>query len=118
MPVLRPEHLLHALVEVLGDLARPVAELHVQLTGGALELRLDELGVGGGLLAVEHPGADRDRVEHRLDRILAVLLALADEPDGAAVLDDEAVDREHVADHLDVGMSEGSGRFHEGNVPN
>ena len=77
-----------------------------------LELRLDELGVGAGLLAVEHAGADLDRVEHDPDRIVPVLLALADEPDGAFVVDDQAVDRDAVADHADVRLPEWSCCFH------
>ena len=36
----------------------------LQVVGRLLELRLDELGVRAGLLAVEHAGADLDGVEH------------------------------------------------------
>ena len=110
--VLRAEDLLDALVEVLRHLAGAVGELGVQLGGRLLELRLDELRVGAGLLAVEHARADLDGVAHRLDRIVAVLLALADEANGALVLDDEAVDRHAIADHADVGLPEWSRGFH------
>ena len=84
---------------------------------GLLELGLDELGVGGGLLAVEHARADLDGVADRPDRIVAVLLALAHEPDGAFVLDDQAVDHEAVADRADVRLSEGGGCFHGSHPP-
>jgi hypothetical protein len=112
MPVLRPEHLLDTLVEVLGDLARTVRELAVQLDGGLLELGLDELRVGARLLAVEHARPDLHGVTDRLHGIVAVLLARADEANGALVLYDEAVDRHAISDHADVRLPEWSGGFH------
>ena len=83
-----------------------------ELGGGALELGLDELGVRAGLLAVEHARADLDRVADQLGRILAVLLALRDEPDGALVVDDEAVDDHAIAHDPDVRRPEGCCSFH------
>ena len=85
---------------------------HVQLRGRALELGLDELGVRAGLLPIEDARADLDRVAHQLDGVLAVLLALGDEPDGAFVLHDEAVDDHAPTDDPDVGRSEGCCSFH------
>ena len=84
----------------------------LQLARGLLELGLDELRVGAGLLAVEHARADLDGVADRLDRVVAVLLARANEADGALVLDDEAVDRDAIADDADVRLPEWSGCFH------
>ena len=92
------EDLVDALAQMLGDRACLFGELAVQLRGGALELGLDELGVGAGLLAVEHARADLDGVADELDRVLAVLLALLDEPDGAFVVDDQAVDGHAITD--------------------
>jgi hypothetical protein len=112
LAVLLAEDRRELLLEELGDRARLGAELLLHLARGLLELRLHELRVRAGLLAVEHAGADLDRVEHGLDGIVAVLLALADEPDGAFVLDHEAVDRDAVADHSYVGLPEWSGCFH------
>src|SRR6185437_13060164 len=112
MTVLRPEHLVDALVEKLGELACAVRELAVQVVRRLLELGLHELRVRAGLLAVEHAGADLDGVADRLHGVVAVLLALADEPDGALVVDDEAVDRHAIAEHPDLGVPEWSCRFH------
>ena len=53
---------------------------------------LTKSALAPGLLAVEHAGADLDRVEHQPRGVLAVLLALAREAHGARVVDDEAVD--------------------------
>jgi hypothetical protein len=100
------------LLEVLVDRARLVRELMLERARGLLELRLHELRVRAGLLAVEHAGADLHGVEHRLHGVVAVLLALADEPDRAFVLDNEAVDGDAVTEHADVGMPEWSGCFH------
>jgi hypothetical protein len=110
--VLGAEDLLDALVEVLRHLARPIGELGIQLGGRLLELRLDELGVRPGLLAVEHARADLDRVADGLGRVLAVLLALANDAHRAVVVDDQAVDRDHVAEYADVGLPQWSGCFH------
>jgi hypothetical protein len=110
--VLRPEHLVDAIVEELRELARTVRELTVQIVRRLLELRLHELGVCAGLLAIEHARADLDGVQHDPDRIVAVLLALTDEPDGAVVLDHEAVDRDPVAHHAHVCLPEWSCSFH------
>ena len=112
VPVLRAEHLLDALVEVLGHLACPVGELRVEVRGGLLELRLDELRVRAGLLAVEHARADLDGIADRLRRVVPVLLALANDANRALVVDDEAVDRDDVAEYADVGLPEWSGCFH------
>ena len=82
----------------------------VELARGPLELRLDEVGVGAGLLAVEHPRADLDRVGDELRGGLAGLLALPGEPDGAGVLDDEPVDEQRLARGADMGgTAEGRG---------
>ena len=112
-PFSGPKHLLDALVEELGDLARAVRELAVQVVRRLLELRLDELGVRAGLLAVEHARADLDRVARpSWTGSSPCLLALADEANGALVVHDEAVDRDAVADHADVRLPEWSGCFH------
>ena len=112
-PSLSPNTSANLLLEELGDRARLVGELDLHLLGGLLELGAHELGVGAGLLAVEHAGADLHGVAHRLDGVVAVLLALAHQPHGAVVLDHEAVDHEPVADGADVGLSEGGCCFHE-----
>ena len=63
VPVLGPEDLVDPLVEELGHRARPLGERGLDLARGLLELRPYEVGVGLGLLAVEHAGADLDRVD-------------------------------------------------------
>ena len=82
--VLGPEGVVDALVEALGHQPRALDEGRVELARGLLELGLDEVGVGARLLAVEHAGADRDRVEHQPRDVLAVLLALARQAHRAA----------------------------------
>ena len=79
----------------------------LDLARGLLELGLDELGVGAGLLAVEHAGADLDRVVDQGDRVVAGFLAFAHEADRGLVVDDQAVDGEVLADGADVGLSQG-----------
>ena len=52
VPVVGAESLVELLVEPLGDLARALDELRVELAGALLELRLDELDVRARLLAM------------------------------------------------------------------
>ena len=68
--------LLELLVQALGDAPGSLDELGVEVAGGTLELGLDEVGLGAGLLAVQDAGTDLDRVEHELYRVRAGLLAL------------------------------------------
>ena len=117
VPVLGTEHLVHLGAEVLRHRAGLVGELALELPRRALELGLDVLGVGRGLLAVEHAGADHERVAHGLDRVVARLLALAHEPDGAFVLHVELAHDEPIADHGDVGLPEWGCSFHGCLVP-
>ena len=115
VPVLLPEGLVDLRVEALGHLAGALDERAVELARGALELRLDEVGVRRGLLAVEHPRADLDRVGDEPGGGLAGLLALPGEPDGAGVLHDEPVDEQRLARGADVGGTaegRGGGGFH------
>ena len=115
VPVLLPEGLVDLRVQPLGHLARALDEGAVELPRGALELRLDEVGVRRGLLAVEHPRADLDRVRDEPRGGLAGLLALPGEPDGAGVLHDEPVDEQRLARGADVGGTaegRGGGGFH------
>ena len=85
-PVLA-EGLVDLRVEPLGDDAGALGEL-AATPRGLLELGSHEVGVRAGLLAVEHPRADLDRVERQLPRVLV----LARKAHGAFVVDDEAVD--------------------------
>ena len=94
LTVLLAEYLADELFEELGDRARLLGELRLDVARGLLELGLDELGVGAGLLAVEHARADLDGVADGLGGVVPVLLALPDDADGALVVDDEAVDRD------------------------
>ena len=89
-----------------------VVNCELRSRGRLLELRLHELRVRAGLLAVEHARADLDRVADRLGRVVAVLLALANDANGALVVDDEAVDRDDIAEYADVRLPEWSGCFH------
>ncbi len=93
MPVLGAEHLVDARIEPLGDDPRALDERGIELARGLLELGPHELGVGAGLLAVEHARADLDRIGHEPRDVVAALLALARQPHGARVVDDEAVDQ-------------------------
>jgi hypothetical protein len=77
-----------------------------------VHLGLDGLGVGAGLLAVKDAGADRDRVERELHRVLAGVLALAHEAQGGLVVDDEAVDGDAVTDRAHAGLAKWGRGFH------
>ena len=112
LAVLLAEHLVELRLEVLRDLARRsvnslfssrAAFSNSALTNSALAPACSRSSTRAPIST-----ASRDRP----DRIVAVLLAVADEADGALVLDDEAVDRDAVADHADVGLPEWSGCFH------
>ena len=96
------------LVARLERLAEPLA----QLAGLALELGADVVDLGRGALALEHAGADLDRVADRLRRRVPGLGALADEPGRALVVDGERLDHEAVADRAD-GPGAAAGGFVE-----
>ena len=113
MSVLRPEDVVDALVEALGHEPGAVDEGRVELARGLLELRLDEVGVGPRLLAVQDAGADCDRVEHQPRHVLAVLLALMRQAHRAGVVDDEAVDPQAPGVRADLGEGERGGSFHD-----
>ena len=112
LAVVLPEDGRELVLERLVDRAGLLGELVLEVAGRLLELRLHELGVRARLLAVEHARADLDGVRDGPGRIVPVLLALADEPDGALVLHDEAVDRDPVAHHAHVRLPEWSCSFH------
>ena len=116
VPVVGREGLVELLVEPLGDLARALDELGVELARGLLELRLDELDVRAGLLAVQHAGADLDRVADDPRGIVTGLLARPHELDGRRVVDREPVDEHAVGEHGDARVAERSGSFHTENV--
>jgi hypothetical protein len=99
------ERLVHLLAELVGHLAGAVGERHLHLARDLVELVLDELRVGAGLLAVEHARADLHGVGDHLDRVVARLLALADQPDRHFVGDHQAVDRQPVTDGPDVRLA-------------
>ncbi len=86
--------------QLVAGLERP-AEPLAQLRRLTLELRPHVVGLGGGALALEHPGADLDRVAHRLGGRVAGLGALADELRGAGVLDRQRLDHEPVVERAD-----------------
>jgi hypothetical protein len=100
-----------ALVQAVGDAARAVDELRVELARRLLELGLDELGVGPGLLAVEDARADDDRVDDEARDVVAGLLALAGQAHRQRVVDGEAVDAQAAALHADL-CKEWSRSFH------
>jgi hypothetical protein len=97
---------------MLGDHARLLGERPLDLLRDLLELGLDEVGVGGGLLPVEHTRADLDCVRDDRGGVTAGLLAVADEANGGLVLDHQAVDREPVADRPDMRLAEWGRGFH------
>src|SRR5690606_18102157 len=65
--------------------------------------------VGGGLLAVEHPSADLDRLSHGVSRRLAGLLALADQVRGALIVDGERLDDDPVVERANRAVCGGFG---------
>ena len=116
VPAVRAEHLVELALELLGERSRPLSEGVVDLPRRLLELGPDQLGVGAGLLALEHPGADLDGVLDRLDRVLARLLAGAHQPHRGRVVDQQAVDRDAVSDRAHDGGAKWGGGLHGTNV--
>ena len=57
---------------------------------------------GGGVLAVEHAGADLDGLDDELGEVLAGVLALAGQAHGALVGHREVLDAQAVADERDA----------------
>src|SRR3954452_20258821 len=112
MAVLGAEGLVDLAVELGGDLAGALGELPGEVACGALELRLDEVGVGPRLLPVEHARADLERVAHELRRIVARVEPLGDQADEALVLDRQPVDADAVAHDVDVREREWGRCFH------
>src|SRR3954466_3502360 len=112
VPRLRAECLVDLAAELLGHLARALDQHQLDLARRLVELALHELGVRARLLAVEHPGADLDRVRDHPDGVGARLLALAGGPAGRLVVHDEAVDDHAVADRADMRLAEWSRGFH------
>ena len=76
--------------------------------GGLLELGLDDFHLGAGLLAVEDPAADPDRVVDELGGIGG----LARQANSRVVVDHEAVDVQAVADDANLGEGERCRCFH------
>ena len=113
VPAVGAEELVHLLPQVLGHLLGPLGERRLDIARRAVELAAHEVGVGARLLAIEHARADLDRVDHRPRGVVAGLLALADEPHRALVVNHEPVDREAVADRADMRLSQGRGGFHD-----
>jgi hypothetical protein len=110
--VLGTEELLDLPVQVLGRRPSALGERDLGLARDLLELRLHEVRVRAGLLAVEDTRADLDGVDDELGRVLPRLLALANEPGGALVLDEQAVDGDAPAERADVGLAEWGCGFH------
>ena len=96
VPVVGPEGLLELRLELGHHGLRRV-----------LEVPLEDLDGGAGLLAVEHPGADLDRVGDQPRGILAGVGAGAHELGGERVVDHEVLD-DHAADQRgDAGVAQG-----------
>jgi len=72
----------------------------------------NEVGLGAGLLAIEHARSDRDRVLHEAGGIVAGGLTLTREANRAGVVDDEGVDDESITLGADLWTTEWSSSFH------
>ena len=102
LAALAAEDLVDLRVEPLGHEAGTLDELLVEVASRALELGLDELRVGGGLLAVEHARADLDGVRDEARGVLG----LVRQPHSALVVDDDTVDVQAVGDDAHLGEGE------------
>ena len=88
-----------------------------------LELTPHVVDLRRRILAVEHPGADLDRIDHGPAGFLAALRPLANDPRGALVGDREPFDHQPVVERADNAVAvvgclvDGQlgllGRFHE-----
>ena len=71
VPAVGPEGLLELRLELGHDRLGGLAEALLDLARRVLEVLLEDLDGGAGVLAVEHPGADLDRVGDHPLRVLA-----------------------------------------------
>src|SRR5215207_9281475 len=71
------------------------------LGGEPLELPLHVVDLRRTLLAVEHPGADLDRLRDRVGGLLAGLSSLANHAGGTLVADRQRLDHEAIANRPD-----------------
>ena len=113
LAVLRPEHLVDAVVEELGELARAVRELVPFSSCAAFS---NSAFTNSAFAPACSRSSTRAPISTASSTVRTgsspVLLALADEPDGAFVVDRQAVDRDPVAHHADVRLPEWSCSFH------
>jgi hypothetical protein len=116
VPAVGTEDPVQLALELFGDGSRPVSEGGVHLPGRLLELGPDQLGVGSGLLAFQHPRADLDGVLDRLHGVLARMLAGPHQPHGGRVVDQQAVDRDAVSDDPYDRWTKGGGGLHGTNT--
>ena len=112
VPALGAEDLVDLPPELVRDLLGALRKPGLNLASRPLELVTDEVGVGAGLLALEHPRADLDGVGDDAGQILSRLLALADEPNSALVGHDQTVDHHAIPDDCDVRVPQRCGGFH------
>ena len=113
VPVLGPEDLVDLGPEELGHDPRLVGERGLDLARDLLELVAHELGVDRGLLALEHPRADLDRVDHDARRRpRPPRSARSQERGGRGIVDDDVLDDHPPHQDVDAGLAEGRGGFH------
>ena len=112
VPLVGPEGLLEARAQLGDDLLGRRAQPLLDLARGLLEVRAQDLHGGAGLLAVQDPGADLDRVGDHALGILARLGAHAHELGGDGIVDDEVLDDHAPDEGADAGPAEWGGGLH------
>ena len=103
--------------------SRPRAQLRDDLLGGRAQARLDvargllqvgaqHLDARARLLAIQHAGADLDRVGDDARRVLARVDRARDELGGDGVVDDDVLDDQAADERVDAGRAERGGGLH------
>ena len=110
-----PERLLEPRAQFGHDGLGRLAEARLHLARGVLEVLPQHLDRRAGLLAVEHPGADLDRVRDHPRRILTAIDPRPHELGGDRVVDDQALDDHAPEQGGDARLAEWGGcGFHDG----
>src|SRR5215217_1221740 len=113
MALLGAEGLLQPRPELGDDLLGRRAQALLDLVGGLLEVGAQHLDARARLLAVQHAGADLDRVGDHARGILAGVDRAPDQLGGDRVVDHDVLDDQPADERVDAGAAEWRCGFHE-----
>ena len=111
--LLGTEGLLEPRAQLGDDLLGGRAEAVLDLARGLLEVGAQHLDARAGLLAVQHAGADLDRVGDDARGVLAGVDRARDQLGGDRVVDDDVLDDQAADERVDAGRAEWGGGLHQ-----